>query len=63
MEVEPVCQVVAGVIDPRGGPIFLCANGPVTSQWKNRGKARQAQEVQGRVAIEQIRIKRSVALE
>ena len=32
VEIEPVCQAVAGVIDPRGGPVFLCANGPVTSQ-------------------------------
>lgn len=63
MEIEPVCQVVAGVINPRGGPVFLCANGPVTSQWKNRSEARRAQEVQGGVAIEQIRVKRSVALD
>ena len=63
MEIEPVCQVVAGVIDPRGGPVFLCANGPVTSQWKNQSEVRRAQEVQGGVAIEQIRVKRSVALD
>ena len=62
MEVKPVSQVVVGVIDPRGGPVFLCANGPVTIQWKNRSKARRAQEVQGRVATEQIRVRRSITL-
>ena len=62
-EIEPVCQDVAGVIDPRDGSVFLCTNGPVASQWKNRSEARRAQGVQGGVAKEQIKVRRSVALD